>query len=287
MTLPVVVLGDALLDIRVVPSQRAARGTDAPAAIDVGPGGQGANVAVRLARRGVPVELVAAIGADAAGTVVRDSIRAEGVVLREVAAEATGTVVVLGDPDGERTMYSQRAPFADLIDPMSTDADGWTVVSGYLLQEPSAMDFARNLSRHAGRRALLGCSVPAALVAHWRDAAAALAPDLWILNRDELLRLDPGGADVAVTDAGGATVSVGGVHAESRARSDRPAVDTTGAGDAFAAALVDGLRRLPWPPPRDGLGDAVEGALALASRVAGVAGAQARVAGELPATLVR
>lgn len=288
MTTPVTVLGDAHLDVRVVPEATVRRGSDVPAAIALAPGGQGANVAVRLARRGVAVRLVAALGADAAGTLVRDGLAAEGVVIHEIGVEATGTSVVLGELDGERTMYSHRAPFADRVDVASLPGDGWIVVSGYLLHEQAARGLAGRLAAVDGRRVLLGCAVPDDLVSAWRDAARAMAAHLWIVNHDELRRLGPPGTtDVAVTDAGGATVTVGGVHVDSRTPTGAPARDTTGAGDAFAAALIGGLAGHPWPPTRDGLEDAVEEAVGLASRVARVAGAQTRVVGEPPTTLVR
>jgi sugar/nucleoside kinase (ribokinase family) len=284
----VTVLGDAHLDVRVVPAAAVRSGSDVPATIELGPGGQGANVAVRLARRGVPVELVAALAADPAGSLVRQALEAEGVALHAIEVEDTGTAVVLGDRDGERTMYSHRAPFLDRIEPPSPSADGWLVVSGYLLHEPVAIDVARRLAALPVRRVLLGCAVPDDLAAGWRAAAHAMRADLWILNHDELRRLGPAGAaGVAVTDARGATVSVGGVRADSRTPTGAPARDTTGAGDAFAAALIDVLRGLDWPPAREGLEDAVEEAVALASRVARVAGAQGRVDGERPATLIR
>lgn len=288
MSARVTVLGDAHLDVRVVPKGAVRLGSDVPAAIELGPGGQGANVAVRLARRGVPVELVAAVGADPAGGLVRRALEVEGVALREIEVEVTGTAVVLGDLDGERTMYSHRAPFVDLIEQPSPSADGWLVVSGYLLHEPAAIDLAHRLAAMPGRRVLLGCAVPDDLAAGWRAAAHAMRADLWILNHDELRRLGPAGrAGVAVTDARGATVSLGGVRVDSRTPTGAPARDTTGAGDAFAAALIDVLSGIAWPPPREGIEDAVEEAVALASRVARVAGAQARVDGEPTATLMR
>ncbi|MDQ6681936.1 MAG: carbohydrate kinase family protein, partial [Chloroflexota bacterium] len=77
----VTVIGDALLDVLVRPSSAPSVGTDSPAQISVGPGGQGANVAVGLARRGLPVRLVAATGTDAGGRLLRDLLSAEGVDL--------------------------------------------------------------------------------------------------------------------------------------------------------------------------------------------------------------
>lgn len=281
MSAPVVVIGDALLDVRVVPDGPMVPGGDVPARIDLEPGGQGANVAVRLARQGHDVELVAALASDAAGTLLRGALQAEAVRLREVAGEATGCVVVLGESGGERTMLSRRALFAHLVEAGVAPAGAWVVVSGYLLHEPLAVDLASRLAAAGARRVLLGCAVPDELVDTWRVAAAALRPDLVVLNRDELRRLAPATeAGVAVTDASGAMLTIGGVTVSSRTGAVAPAVDTTGAGDAFSAGLLASLVDVPWPPPREAMQDAVEAAVALGSRVARVTGAQGRVAGE-------
>jgi sugar/nucleoside kinase (ribokinase family) len=57
------------------------------------------------------------------------------------------------------------------------------------------------------------------------------------------------------------------------------AVDTTGAGDAFAASVVAGLGEA-WPANADRMRTVITDALSLASQVVRVAGAQGRVADE-------
>ena len=127
----VTVLGDAVLDVHVVPSAPMRIDEDVPAAVTLLPGGQGANIAVRLARRGVPATLVCALGADAAGVVLREALSGEGITVRAVNAPTTGTVVVLLDAQGGRTMLSQRAPLIGQIDSRSFGSgNGWVVVSG-------------------------------------------------------------------------------------------------------------------------------------------------------------
>ena len=139
----VLVVGDALLDVLAAPSEPMRPGADVPAAVRVAPGGQGANLAVRLARRGVAVELVCAIAEDAAGRLLRESLAADGVRVHPRQAVATGTVIVLVDAAGERTMLSQRVPLAGRLgDAPSATAD-WLVVSGYLFLEPGAASAAR------------------------------------------------------------------------------------------------------------------------------------------------
>ena len=112
MTTAITVVGDALLDVHVVPARPPRPGGDVPAEIRLEPGGQGANVAVRLGRRRLPVRLVCALGADAAGGLLRERLAADGVEVVGISAPASGAVVVLLDAMRERTMLSQRVPFA-------------------------------------------------------------------------------------------------------------------------------------------------------------------------------
>ena len=274
------VIGDALLDVHVTPAVSPRPGEDVPATIRLGPGGQGANLAVRLARRGISVTLTCALADDVAGRLVRAALETDGVALHAVGADATGVVVVLLDARGDRTMMSQRAPFA--AEAVERGAvEGWLVLSGYLLLEPSGEGLARSLAELPARRVLVGCAVPDDLVAAWRSAAAAFVPDLVVMNSAEVARLALDGAHgTAVTDAGGATVTIGAAKAEVRVAPGPDAIDTTGAGDAFAAALIAGLLDAAWPPAEPALQGALREAVELAAAVARAPGAQARVATE-------
>lgn len=281
MSQRVVVLGDALLDVRVVPAEPVRPGSDVPARVELLPGGQGANVAVRLARRGVNVELVAAVADDAAGAVIRSALEADGVVLRDIAVPSTGTVVGLAEADGERTMFSHRVPFGHLVDDAGTHAS-WVVVSGYLLTEPMTTGLARAVGASSSRRAILGCALPAGSVPGWLEAARTIRPDLLVLNEAELARLGArvGPGMLAVTAADGARVMSEGGTTVAPAPPGPPALDTTGAGDAFAAALLASFMDAAWPPTVDAIRAALAEAVAVAGSVARVPGAQGRVAGE-------
>jgi sugar/nucleoside kinase (ribokinase family) len=287
VTPQVLVLGDALLDVQATPTQPMRPGADVPAAIRLEPGGQGANLAVRLARRGVAVRLRCALGTDPAADLVRSTLARDGVTLDAVEASATGTVVVLVDGDGQRTMLSQRVPL--LGAPLAAIDAAWLVVSGYVLTEPNVSDLRTH--RLPDRRAVVGCALDGAQVDAWRSALRMLAPGLVVLNADEANALadaaaDPAvalaeafGAIVVVTDAGGARAAIG----DSIVRADREpvvAIDTTGAGDAFAAALIAALVGMSWPPAPEALEPALAAAASAARAVTHVAGAQARVAGE-------
>ena len=282
----VVVIGDALVDISVRPSKPIRPGADVPAAIQLGPGGQGANIAVRLARLGVPVELVCGLCDDPAGGYLRASLEADGVGITSALVEATGSVVILLDPTGERSMLSHRSPFTALLGDTPAGDAPWLVVSGYVLLEAEAAHLLASLATRDARRVLVGCAVPADAAARWRDAAATLRPDLVVLNRSEAAALLeamplPG---IVVTDATGATATIGDVTVEARSPGAGAALDTTGAGDAFAAMLIARLMEADWPPEDADVRAALTDAVMHAAAVAHSPGAQARVAGE-PAPL--
>jgi len=276
----ILVIGDALLDVTVQPAAPIQAGADVPAEIRIGVGGQGANLAVRLARQGIDVELVCGLGGDRAGALVTDALRGEGVRLRPVPIESTGAVVILLDEVGERTMLSRRAPFAAKAKIPPAD---WTLVSGYLFLEADAASFARKVGAVTTRRVVVGCAVPEPARTSWRAAVAAMHLDLLILNRDEALTLAPtdGLSTATVITASDVVVaSIGEVAATIHVPAGTGASDTTGAGDAFAARLLAELLRAAWPPPQAALEAAMTNAAALASQIARAPGAQVRVAGE-------
>ncbi len=291
----VTVIGDALLDVRVAPTGPMQAGADVPASVDVRSGGQGSNIAVRLARRGVRVRLVTRLGRDASGNLVREALAADGVEVVDLGASRTGAVAVILDRDGERTMLSQRVPLlAGWLDPALVAETEWLVVSGYVLLEAGA---GLSASGTAPRRAIAGCALGRAQVDGWAASVAALQPHLVVLNLAEArvlaasdgrpaeLSRDLGqrfGALVVVTHAAGAAVVAEGEVIQVEQERSCPARDTTGAGDGFTAVLVAELLGSDWPPPSVVLRAAMDGACAFAAAVTQVDGPQGRVSGEWP-----
>ena len=265
----VVVVGDVATDVVAVLSGEPAPGSDRPAAIRSRGGGAGANVAAHLARLGVRVTLVGCIGDDAAGAGLTAELRAAGVdlALRTVPGAATGTIVSLVEPGGQRSMLADRgANLALRPDDVPAPVPGGHLhLSGYTLLDDGP--------RTAGLAALTaavaaGCTVsldPASTgplnrygVDRWlADTAAAT---LLLPNADEarLLTGCSDVADAARTLAGRHRVVAvslgadGALWASGDVLVHRPAhpaevVDTTGAGDAFAAGLLSA-----WLPSPDG-----------------------------------
>src|SRR5436190_5413371 len=153
MTGRIIVVGDVVTDVLAIYADPLAVGTDTGARIELTGGGSAANVAAWLASVGVPVTLVAVVGADAAGAARIRELSLGGVdcAIRRAAEATTGTVMVLSQA-GERTMLSDRGANL-LLSPADIDAalaaapDAVHLhLSGFvLLDEPS---------RPAGRYAL-------------------------------------------------------------------------------------------------------------------------------------
>lgn len=111
MALPaVVILGDLLLDVLVELDAPPVPGTDTRAHIRTQAGGSGANQAAWLAHLGVETHFVGRTGRDPAGRLLAADLASSGVVphLAEDPDEPTGTVAVLIDRHGERTMLTDR-----------------------------------------------------------------------------------------------------------------------------------------------------------------------------------
>jgi sugar/nucleoside kinase (ribokinase family) len=281
----IAVIGDCLLDISVRPSGPMRLGADAPAAIRLSPGGQGANVAVWLARRGAAVRLIAPMADDAAGRLLRETLAAEAVELAPLPAARTGSVVALLDAEGERTMLSDRSALAvDDLAELLAGAD-WIHVSGYALRDPAGEAIARAIDGlpEEIRVSIGGGSLPAgAEAARFGDLVRLANPELLIVSTDEARALGTGFSAITITTAAAQGSSAFGPGMQRidvpAAELAGPVLDTTGAGDAYAAALIGELaHRGDWPPPVAEFRRAMEVASSLGAEVARAEGAQGRV----------
>jgi ribokinase len=237
----VVTLGDLVLDVIVRLDEPLVPGDDRPATTRVAAGGQAANVAAWIAALGGEARFVGKRGADAAGALVAKELSERGIEVCGPVEGRTGVVVSLAS-DGERTMASDRGSAPDLspeeLEPTWFEADVLHV-SGYALhREPlaSAALRAAELAREHGARVTLDLSTWTSIDDTFRQRAGALAPDLVFAGERERETFGPLDTDWIVKRGALGVVAAGIEH------SAKPTdvVDTTGAGDAFAAGYLVG-----------------------------------------------
>lgn len=266
------VVGDLMVDVVVHHDGPVAVGSDTPASVRFHGGGSAANTAAWAGSLGCRTRLLAAVGDDAAGRDARDELARLGVELvgPVVADAVTGTCVVLVGADRERTMFPDRGANGALGPAAVASAFGGgedDPADEAAAQEPSAVHVSGYAllgdgSREAGRAALeaaraagVPVSVDAASAAPLRAVGSARflawvdGIDLLFANDDEVAAL--GGED-AVLGAVGAVVvkhgAAGATWTDGAERATVPAVavdavDSTGAGDAFAAGYLDARHR--------------------------------------------
>jgi sugar/nucleoside kinase (ribokinase family) len=283
-----VVVGDVATDVVAVLDGEPAPGSDRPAAIRTRGGGAGANVAVHLARLGTEVRMVGCVGDDPAGLGLVAELAAAGVrpALRTVPGGSTGTIVSLVEPDGQRSMLADRGANLELApDDLALTAMRHLHLSGYTLLHPrprTAGLAALAAAVAAGATISLDPASTAPLAAYGVDRwlADTAAATLVLPNAEEATLLtgcaDPADAARALA-ARHRVVAVklgadGALWASGDVLVHRPAlpttvVDTTGAGDAFAAGLLAAWLSDPGIPPERALDAGLARAALVVARV--------------------
>jgi ribokinase len=258
----VICLGDIMTDVIACLPSPLAIGSDTPAGVSFLGGGSAANTASWLAAAGMPAVIVGRVGDDDRGRTAQAMLR-DGSVQLAVAVDRfrpTGVCVVLIGLSGERTMVPDAGANAALqISDVPNElfvAGSHLHVSGYALLSttvrPTALA-AMNLARERG----LTVSVDASSAALIRSVGSTQflswigRPTPLFANAEEARVLS---GHIAAVDAaralsfhcGQAVVKLGPEGAlwaeEGRATlvSTTPlrVLDTTGAGDAFAAGFL-------------------------------------------------
>lgn len=230
-------------------------------------GGSAANTVAGMASLGRRCGFIGQVANDQLGNVFRHDIRAIDVAFTTPMREGeppTAQCLILVTADGQRTMNtflgaSQYLPPAALDEAMIESA-AILYLEGYLWDpdEPrAAMQHAIRIARHAGRRVAFTLSDAFCIERH-RDSFHALinSGDLDILfaNKAEmhaLMQSDDFDASVAAVAAKvpllvvtrgeeGAIAVKDGIRSEVHAEPVARVVDTTGAGDLFAAGFLAG-----------------------------------------------
>ena len=246
---------------------------------DMGPatevsGGSAANTIVGVASLGARAAYVGKVKDDQIGKLYVHDIRAAGVAFDTPAAKdgpATGCSYILVTPDGERTMNTYLGAAQDLspadIDPAEIAAARIVYLEGYLWDPKNAKEAfvkAAKIAHDARRKVALTLS-DSFCVDRYRDEFLSLMKngtvDIVFANESELhslyttsdfdaalkqLRSDVNLGVVTRSEKGCMVVSSEDAVAVP-ASPIAELVDTTGAGDLFAAGFVFGLARdLPY-----------------------------------------
>lgn len=271
-TLDVVVVGDIMVDVLAAMSGPMARGSDTPSSVTTAGGGSAANVACWLARQGVPTAYVGRVGDDPLGRESVVALHGCGVTtyVSHDHERTTGTCVVLVEPGGERSMLPDSGANTTLAPedvPREPFRPGAHLhLSGYTLLNEGSRDAglaAVALAREVGMTVSVDPSSAAPLrrVGVARFLAWTRGVDLLLANREEAAVLagtvDPHqaaqqlgetyGEVVVKLGADGALWHRGFISASAPAERSVEVVDTTGAGDAFAAGFLASWLLHPEP----------------------------------------
>ena len=237
----IVVVGSVNVDIVATVSRLPAPGeTVTGAKLNRFPGGKGANQALAARRLGADVSLVARVGDDAAADEALELLRQGGVDLskcRRIEGATTGTALIAVAPSGENHIIvapgANRMLTPDDIQGMSADA----LICQLEVPIPVVVEAARTF-----RGFFCVNLAPATEI----DVEVLQRADLVVVNETESSWY--GGSLKACT---GLVATTRGAGVATLERDGRPiaeakppsvqAVDTTGAGDTFTAALTVSL----------------------------------------------
>ena len=297
MTSKVLCIGDVMLDvvtkISVLPSE-INYGSDTSAKISTHGGGAAGNVAAWLTRAGAQATIVGHVGNDTVGSVLVAEFDALGVKHNNLVVEngRSGVVVVLVDPTGERTMLPDNGANSglQLSDLPPLDDYDAVYISGYSPLDPSTLPGIKEMMRKI-RAANIPIYFDPASVGGMKAVGLAEIKSwlphmsVLILNEEESIYLtretDLAIALAELLELCETVVIKRGPHgaiAKSRegelfsvAAQQVVVVDTTGAGDSFAAGFIS-----HFASNRD-LSGALKAGVEIAAQCVAIVGARPRV----------
>jgi sugar/nucleoside kinase (ribokinase family) len=237
-------------------------------------GGSAGNTMAGIASLGGSGAYIGKVRDDQLGAVFRHDITAIGVQFDTPAATSgptTARCLIMVTPDGQRTMGTYLGACVELgpedIDEALIAAAKVTYLEGYLFDPPQAQAAFRraaSVAHAAGRHVALSLSDPFCVERHRADFRELVRGEVDILfaNEAEICSLyeteefaeaaDAVRGHVAIAaltcSAAGSVIVTGNSIDRVRAAPVARVVDTTGAGDLYAAGFLFGLTRdLPLP----------------------------------------
>lgn len=230
-------------------------------------GGSAANTCAVAAMLGAKTAYIGKISDDPLGRVFAHDIRASGVEFDSIpllGSSPTARCLILVSPDGQRTMNTFLGACIALdetdVDPLRIREAAVTYLEGYLFDPPAAQTAFRKAAaaaRSAGRKVALSLSDPFCVDRHRTAFRVLVREDVDILfaNEAEISSLYETEFDQAVnlarqdvtvaalTRSEKGSVIVAGSDTVMIEAVPTQVVDTTGAGDAYAAGFLTGWTR--------------------------------------------
>jgi sugar/nucleoside kinase (ribokinase family) len=223
------------------------------------PGGAACNTVRALSRLGVKTGFIGKIGTDASGRYYEEAVRNAGVTPFFMRTKGiSGSCTVLISPDGERTMATFLGPAAAIqaeeLSAALFPAEGYLYIEGYLTANAPLMRTAMTMAHRKGAKVALDLA-NFHVVNTYKSFLEETVPqevDILFCNETEASAFTGmeaeaaakylgGVVQIAVVTVGkdGAWIASGGETVHVDACSCRP-IDTTGAGDHFAAGFLYG-----------------------------------------------
>jgi len=272
-------IGDLVEDVVVWLNTELNIGSDTESVVRRTRGGSAANVSMFAALTGTPSRFIGQVGNDRLGSQLCEVLRDSGVDVQVIADGRTGSIVVLVQPNGQRSFLTDRGVASHLAHfdaTLMNDVSILHVPTYSLTDEPLASTCVQyiNAARSMGAIVSIDASSSSVLTQYGTDRYRALIqslqPHVFLCNEDEAKVLGLGakmpmaGASLTVIKQGPLPVIAvqhDGTTTEVSVIPVANIVDTTGAGDAFTAGF------LPHYAQTKNIGNAITQGNALASRV--------------------
>ena len=249
-------IGDLVEDVVVWLNTELNIGSDTESVIRRTRGGSAANVSMFAALTGTPSRFIGQVGHDRLGSHLCEVLRDSGVDTQVISDGRTGSIVVLVQPNGQRSFLTDRGVASHLarFDPKLMNGVSVLHIPTYsLIDEPLASTSVQYINTARANGALISIDASSSSVLRqfdterYRALIESLQPEVFLCNEDEAAVLGVSakqpmdGALLTVIKQGplpAIAVQHDGTNTEVAVTPVANIVDTTGAGDAFAAGFL-------------------------------------------------